>query len=384
MAHPDVDLLLTTLRLRGDIDVPALSRRWTALNPAGVAALVEYEGCALWLYRRLKDLCLFDAVPAALGECLSTQARHLAAHNLRVDAQRDDLVRILNEFRVPHVLLKGAAQRLVADRYPYADARVTSDVDVLLPQDLALPTWERLRGAGFQTASGTRDRYDGHFHLPPLRNGRAVTVELHVSISNRVESGLAWQRFDSTAQVARCGGGPTRVPGPTELLWHAITHAPLLHPYSFRMRFLQDAAVVWGASAGIDWREIAARLASPELPQLDLARRWLGTAVRLCGVPNSESPLGGLPTFDLSRALCWRLTVFRLFEAAGQRAARPVWGPHAVSRARRLLIDEATRAEVDLPLRQPRGAASLHRAARRVAAGAARLCYLGWRLPQRP
>jgi len=90
------DLLVETIRLRREVDVAALRRRWTALNPAGVSALVEYEGCALWLYRRLKDLCLFDAVPAALGECLSTQARHLAAHNLRIDAQRDDLVRILN------------------------------------------------------------------------------------------------------------------------------------------------------------------------------------------------------------------------------------------------------------------------------------------------
>ena len=40
VAHPAVDLLLTMLRLRGDVDVPALRRRWTALNPAGVAALV--------------------------------------------------------------------------------------------------------------------------------------------------------------------------------------------------------------------------------------------------------------------------------------------------------------------------------------------------------
>ena len=379
MADRGVDLLLATLRLGGDVDVAALRRRWTALNPAGVPALVEYEGCVLWLYHRLRDLGLLDAVPAALAEWLATRSRRLAARNLRVDAQRDDLVR----FHVPHVLLKGAARRLVADRFPYAGARVTSDVDVLVPQDLALPTWERLRGAGFKMATATHDRYDGHFHLPPLRNGRAVTVELHASTSTYLQPQLAWQRFHPTAQLASCQGGPTRVPAATELLWHAITHAPLLRPYGFRIRFLQDAAVVWGASAGVDWGEIAARLTSRELPRSDLARRWLGAVAQLCDGPKADNPLPDRPTFDLSRALSWRLTVFRLFEAAGHLAARPVWGPDAVSRGRRLLVDEATRAEAHLPLLFPRGATSLRRAGRRVVAGAARLCYEAWRVVQR-
>src|SRR2546430_17586571 len=127
------DLLVETIRLRREVDVAALRRRWTALDPAGVPALVEYEGCVLWLYHRLRDLGLLDAVPAALAEWLATRARRLAAPNLRVHAQRAALVRILNEFHVPHVLLKGAARRLVADRFPYAGARVTGDVDVLVP-----------------------------------------------------------------------------------------------------------------------------------------------------------------------------------------------------------------------------------------------------------
>src|SRR5207247_4014203 len=46
VAHPDVVLLLTTLRLRVDIDVPAPSRRWPPLNPSGVAPWVGYKGSA--------------------------------------------------------------------------------------------------------------------------------------------------------------------------------------------------------------------------------------------------------------------------------------------------------------------------------------------------
>src|SRR2546427_9435986 len=147
------DLLLTTLRLRGDCGVAGLRRRWADLDPAGLAALAEYEGSVLWLHRRLRELGLFDVVPANLSEWLSTRARRLAARNLLVDAQRDELVQILNDWRVPHVLLKGAAQRLAADRYPYADARPTTDVDVLVPAELALPTWDGLRTTGFESVA---------------------------------------------------------------------------------------------------------------------------------------------------------------------------------------------------------------------------------------
>ncbi|TME93777.1 MAG: nucleotidyltransferase family protein [Chloroflexi bacterium] len=374
------DLLLTTLRLRGDCDVAGLRRRWADLDPAGLAALAEYEGSVLWLHRRLRELGLVDVVPATLSQWLSTRARRLAARNLLVDAQRDDLVAILNDLRVPHVLLKGVARRLVADRYPYADARATSDVDVLVPEQLALSSWEQLLKAGFTATSGRTASYDGHFHLPPLINGRAVNVEIHTSTSSCLPAAIAWRRFDRSAQVAACQGGPTRVPAATELLWHAITHAPLPDPLAFRLRFLQDAEVGWAAGAEIDWSEIASRFGSAELPDRALARRWLGTATQLSGVPDTETYLGSLPALDLSQALSWRLTVFRLLGARDVRATRSIWGRHPVSRARRLLIDEATRAAAELPPLPPLNTTSLHRAGRRVVAGVGRLCYHGWRM----
>jgi hypothetical protein len=384
MVDPVVDLLLTTLRLRGDIDVEALRRRWAALNPAGFAALVEYEGCALWLYQRLKDLRLFDAVPPALAQRLSTRARRLAARNLLVDAQRDDLVRILNELCVPHVLLKGAAQRLVADRYRYADARRTTDVDVLVPEDLARATRDGLRTAGFDAVAGNAQSYASHYHLPPLVNDRAVPVEIHTSTSPYVPAARAWERFNVSARVVLCKGGPTRVPSATDLLWHAVTHAPLPHAYAFRIRFLQDATVIAAAAAEVDWSEIAGRLASPELPNHALAQRWVGTAGQLVGHAAAETQLGPLPALDFSRALSWRLTVFRWLRVDGRGAVRPIWGPRPVSRSRRLLIDEGTRVELALPPSPPpRNATRLHRAGRRVVASAARVCYQGWRMLQR-
>ena len=384
-ASETADLLLTTLRLHADVDVGALRKRWAASSLAGLATLTEYEGCVLWLHQRLKELRIFDAVPAAFAEWLSQRAHFLVARNLLVDAQRDDLVQILNELRVPHVLLKGSARRLIADRYPYADARSTSDVDVLLPGSTALPTWQCLRAAGFEPASASPTTYDGHFHLPPLRNGRAVAVELHTSTSTFVPAPVAWTRFAGTAQAATCAGGPTRIPGATELLWHAITHAPLPHPFAFRMRLFQDAAVVCAAGAEVDWGEIAMRLTTDELPHRALARRWLGTAVQLGALPDAASPLRPLPTPDLSKILTWRLGVCRLLDTRGLRPPRPVWGRHPVSRVRRLLLDQAARVELKLPSTlSPPGTPSARRIGRGVAAGAARVCYQAWRLFSHP
>jgi hypothetical protein len=374
-----VDLLLETLRLHGDTDGAALRSRWAALSPAGLAALVDYESCVLWLQRRVHELDLLDLLPDSFAQWLSGRAHQIAARNLLVDAQRNELVAILNEWRVPHVLLKGAALRLVSHVYPYADARRTTDVDVLLSGAAARSTWLRLQTAGFASVPDSGGAYDNHFHLPPLRNGKAVTVELHTSTSGLLPPLVAWNRFDGKGQTVTCSGGPTQVPSATELLWHAITHAPLPHPYAFRIRFLQDAAVVWAAAADIDWDEIATRLAGSELPHRALARCWLGTAARLAGLAHTDRALGTLPALDLSLALSWRLSVFRPGRGGGLHDHRAVWGPHPISRGRRLLIDAGTRAELGLPPTPSRSVASVDRLVRWVAGAAARVCYHAWR-----
>ncbi len=377
------EVLLGTLRFHDDSDVPELRHRWMMLDLAGVAELAEYEGCVLWLYRRLKALGVVEVLPGAFGRWLVARARHVAAQNLRVDAQSEVIVRLLNSYGVPHVLLKGTARRRAAQTYPYADARATSDVDVLLPADLAGPTWERLRTAGFEGAAGPA-QYNGHFHLPPLANELGIKVELHTSTSLDVRADEAWRRMTDGARVTRDAGGPVQIPPATELLWHALTHAAVSWSDAFRIRLLQDAAVVWASGEEIDWGEIAARLKSDEPGDLGLAKRWLSAAAWLSGIRTTDQRLGDLPLFDLPQLLRWRLVVFRLLSFGGSRGNTAVWGPHPVSRWRRLLIDEGTRAELRLPLTPPRwGATSLRRAGRRVAAAAARVCYCAWRTLQR-
>ncbi len=374
------DVLLHTLRIQGQVDADDLRRRWATVRAAGLAELVEYEGCALWLYRRLKELDLVDAAPLAFTTWLGACAWRLAARNLRVDAQRDVILQLLNSYGVPHVLLKGAARRQAADVYPYADARATTDVDVLLPTDLARPTWERLRAAGFEAADDVQ-RYDDHIHLPPLWNEWGVKVELHTSTALKPPPAEAWRRMSDSASVIQRSAGETRIPGATELLWHALTHAAVAWTEGFRIRFLQDGAVVWASGQAIDWGEIAARLKSSELGGDAVARRWLSAAAWLAGIDEPDERLGDMPACDPRHLLRWRHLVFHALSLGGVRAHRPVWGSDAISRSRRLLIDEGTRYELDLPLTPPPlGAARLTRASRYVAAGAARLCYQSWRM----
>src|SRR3989442_9212955 len=151
------------------------------------------------------------------------------AYNLVVDAQRAQLVRLLNEFRVPHVLLKGAARRLMADVHAYGSARTTTDVDVLVPHEFAGPTWARLQSAGFVSTPGPGFTCEGHFHLPPLRHGGGVAVEPPNSPSTFVPPPVASERLRGGARVAQRPGGPAQVPPAPEPLLHRVTPSPPPH-----------------------------------------------------------------------------------------------------------------------------------------------------------
>ena len=93
------------------------------------------------------------------------------------------------------------------------------------------------------------------------------------------------------------------IPSATELFWHALTHARAWWPHAFRVRLLQDAAVVWASGEEIDWGKVAARLISDEPGDIGLAKRWLRAAAWLAGIHTTDERLGELPAFDLSDLL---------------------------------------------------------------------------------
>ncbi|HEX9631369.1 MAG TPA: nucleotidyltransferase family protein [Gemmatimonadales bacterium] len=363
------DLLLETLRLRPGSSGPDLRCAWRAARTESLAALVAFEGCSLWLYRRLTELGALAGVEPAFAAWLARSARRIAARNLLVDAQRDAVVAILNELECPHVLLKGAGRRLVTHLYPYADARATGDVDVLLPVDRAQEAWDRLRAAGFAAPPHVRPTHAMHHHLTPLANERPVCVEIHTSTARGLPAREAWARMTIDALPVQHERRTTRVASATELLWHAVAHAFAAPPATaFRLRFLLDAAVVWTGGEALDWTRIERRLDGGELPTPRLARRWLGAAAWLAGRAAPARVIGTEPPFALHHLLRWQLDVCRAL----------AWGPGSwsrapVSRLRRLLIEEATRASVGVPI----AAAPV---ARWPAAGLARMCFRTWSL----
>jgi len=365
VGHPS-PVLLDTLRLGREPDPAEVRAAWSRLDTRGLSSLVRQEGCALWLYRRLKNAGAESTLPQAFGTWLAKQARELTARNILVDVEVARLAQWLSRHRYPHVWLKGAARRMGAERYPFADARATHDVDLLLPPDRARKVWDELQRTGYQSAGALDRTPENHFHLPPLLGADRVAVELHQATSRHESPGEAWRRATTGAVKITRGGVTCIIPSATELLWHSLTHGLIQGTAAFRLRYFQDASVILASAEPIDWDLIARRLGSPEVPSQGLALTWLGAAAELAGY-QLPAELRKVAAFDAGRALRWRLQVHRR------------WAHHPRTAGK--LIEEGTRAEIGWPIMPGVPGTSLGvRLRRRLAAVAARAAYRVWRM----
>jgi hypothetical protein len=373
-------LVLDTLRFRASRNQEQLGRVWHAADPTGLSELLDYEGAALWLYRRLADGGILNVVEQTFAAELTKRARQIIAYNLLVDVQRDAVIRTLGTARIPHVLLKGCALRLIASRVPYADARLTADVDVLVPPDFLEGAWNRLQESGLAVAAADEGKFDEHRHLPPITDERGVMVELHRSVSPAILPIDAWKRMSTGAAQAPRPETTTLLPSPTELLWHAVTHAETQHPHGFRLRSFLDAATLIGAEPNLDWDTIRERLDTDELENPATGLEWLGAAHWLAGSPGDPDWLRSSPKFDLHTALSWRGTITRSLARHRKPRGPDREVPNALVRLSRLLMEEGVRTELKLSPTPPMyGRTAAARAGRRIAARAARLLYLAWR-----
>lgn len=359
-------VLLDTLRLGGELDPAATRSAWRGIDTSGLSGLVIQEGCALWLYRRLRGAQAEAAPHPAFATWLSRRARDDAARNLLIDARVSQLSEWLTQHGYPHVWLKGTARRVAAAAYPFADARVTNDVDLILPAELVPGAWERLRRLGFEHACAPELTPPNHFHLPPLSTTDRVAIELHRSTSTQVAPGEAWRRATDGAEIVSRDGLDFTIPCATELLWHSIAHGLHHGTAGFRLRYFQDASVILATGRPVDWKVIDARLSSPEVPSRALALAWLGAAAPLSGRPLPPGLSVEAP-FQVGRALRWRLAVTR------HSSGHP--------RAAEKLVEEGTRTEIGWPiLGGVPGTSAARRLRRRLASFAARAAYRTWRM----
>jgi hypothetical protein len=337
------------------------------VNPRALMALLRYEDGSLWLYQRLQQTHAWAALPKSLQEDLRARALEAAAIGLRVDEEARSVLARLSRAGIPAILIKGVARRALAARYPLLGARLTRDVDLLLPSAELPAAFELLRGAGYEPAERA---FEAAPHLPPLWNERRVAVELHGSSSLRVPASLAWARATAGGLEVDWDGLPVRTPSPTELLWQAAQHA-LSRSFAegFRLRNFLEAAALLAGGAPIDWEEIAERLraepahdpASGHPVPASVLTAWLGAGRALAGAPCPRTP------FDLVALLEWRLLVLSSRERLGPRMAER-------------LLEEAPRVLAGAPpAGPPAGVAGWRRLRRPASAWIARGAFAAWR-----
>lgn len=308
--HP-ARLLLDTLRFRGPSSPQQLASEWVQADVRGLDQLVAIEGCTIWLYRRLRQIGVLDEIRKEFGEWVAAKAREEIARNLLIETEALELAGLLQGMAVPAVFLKGVARRLAVDRYPFADARITGDVDVLVPASRARAAWHGLRRMGYERTNPSGPTRPDHHHLPALWSERAVGVEIHTTNARGVSPDEAWRRHYMAGMDVERGGQRFRVPPATELFWGGMAHG-LLHPeIAFLLVFLFDAAVIWTSGDSLDWSEIRRRLDAGEIVDRAAAAAWLGAAVELAGVEIPAALVGRITPFDLERALRMRLAVLR-------------------------------------------------------------------------
>jgi hypothetical protein len=329
----------------------------------------------IWLYRRLRELGVGDELAPSFWTWLIRRARVESANGLLVEAEAIRIAELLRAGGIPAIFLKGIARRLLADRYPYIDARSTVDVDVLLPAQHASSVWADLKKSGYKIAvdpmktpvdEAVRRQLRLH-HLVPLAGANRVAVEIHTSTSRVIEPADAWRRQMFESRVISRDKLELRVPSLTEMFWLTLTHAAHDGLRAYCLRYLLDAAVLMASGEPIYWDVIAERLEANEIPERKAVIRWLLAATDLAGV-SLPAGLGPMPRpFPMLRVLEWRLSVFR---RAGDR-------PRLLEK----LLEEGLRAEVGMPMQElVKGKELALQARRRTASVVARGAYYAWRL----
>lgn len=304
-------LLLDMLRFQGAPPPERLAAAWPQTDVRGLRELIAFEGCATWTYRRLRQLGVLGLIDRPLADWLTSQASEVTARNLLIDAETEALAVVLQRLQVPAVFMKGVARRLAVERYPFADARATNDVDVIVPAAQAWEVWLELRRLGYERTKSTKPPRPEHHHLPALWCERRVGVEIHTTHAQGIPAEESWRRHYAHAGEFVRGGRTVRVPSATELFWSGTAHALRIPDHAFLLVRLLDTAVIWASGEPLDWAEIARRLDAKEIVDSVAASAWLGAAAAVAGVPLPPELIGRVVPYDLGRELELRLAILR-------------------------------------------------------------------------
>lgn len=357
---------------------PALRERWASHRTDPLLDLLAYEGAGIWLFRRLRALGILDSLSPEFRERLKALAFGAAARGMHVEEEAVLVLRMLGGAGIPVVLIKGVARRALAPQFPFLDARLTSDVDLLVPADRIQEGQDLLLGHGYLPTPARTPGPD-HHHMQTLWNERRVPVELHRSTSVRIAPEMAWSRAMSGGQALEWAGIPVRVPSATELAWSAVAHAlndAIVHGY--RLQHFLEVAALAAAPGGVDWHIVMERTGAGEAFEetsgatysRDVILRWIDGALQLVAL--DARPAGVVTTpLDLASLLAWRLSILEVRRRLGRVITER-------------LLDGGARTLIGLDLAPlPAGVTGLRQLGLRTADRMSRLALRCWRSMQK-
>jgi|GEM_PF-1835323 len=224
------------------------------------------SGLSRRLQPALADPQLVRWAPEFFRSQLSRQAMR---DGLRELVQRDAIAHIaeaLRELGGQGVLLKGAAFLMTSGEG--AVSRATSDVDVLVPPELAPRLRARLLADGFAEAATAGPGTEHHLAAVYWQG---VAIELHTRIMQ-----ASW-RLPEAAMVADArplaGSEVLFTLGPEAQVLHALVHLSASF-FSFGLKTAWDIRTVLERSPGFDWEKLAmwaATLGAPRAFWIPLA-----------------------------------------------------------------------------------------------------------------
>ncbi|MEP6833626.1 MAG: nucleotidyltransferase family protein [Gemmatimonas sp.] len=364
-----IERLLATLRL-GNADASLAFEPWSDADTVGLLPLLQHEGAELWFYRRVQQNKV--VVPDVLKAELRLAAQRVSIINMRIDAQTIAVTSRLNDASISWALLKGQARRAAIARFPNADARQVSDVDLLVPKDQAQQAWQLLVAAGFRRVIDGPVEWSADHHLPTLIDDNNVAVELHTTTSMAIAPEEAWRRVTTEAVAVEWSEIQTTVPSATELVWQALAHGAADGAEGFLLKAFLSVAAILATDPKLDWVRIERRMKASEVLDNDTGepvseerlRRFFAIAADLAGItlPASLTPQHRAQHASLLR---WRATVLT---ASHRRDVRE------------RLLEEGTRVEAFLPITPyVRNAGAWPNLRRRLGSVAARIAYYSWR-----
>lgn len=344
---------------------------WTEQDVTGLRELLEFEGATVWFYRRLQKG--FVSVPDALRGALREAVHRTSVLNMRIDAQTVAVAALLDGAGIPWSLLKGQARRAAVTRYPFADARSVSDVDLLVPEHRADAAWQLLCDRGFRRVIEGPVDWTADHHRPTLIDAANVAVELHTTTSMTVPPAEAWRRATENSDSVEWSGLATHVPNATELVWQAVSHGAADGHFGYTLKGFLSVACVLAEQPPIDWKVVEQRIVALETVDnetderinAERVRGYLSAAGQLASY---DLPVSVRPKHqhDLAPLLMWR-----------SRILRSNYGRAVKER----LLEECGRVEAGQPITPfvPR-AGLLRNVRRRTSSLVARTAYRAWHL----